>query len=900
MSNNFWNQPPQNGNNPSENHNYSQPGRVLHNYLQQQQGFHQHSPTSTRTTQGPPEYSPLPPTPEQQWWPSPQNWPSAKEQEWVSNPAQKTRHEPRRISVATPIKPLILHRPGTAPLPPKSKPWKRSRTMRVATYMKHRRTRWQKARPKTGKIWASLLISFSLLIVIILSSGTAYAFGYYQTQLPRLQGLANHQIEQTTRIYDRHRTLLYELYGNGGRRTPVQYRYIPQVMQDAMISAEDHTFWTNPGIDPQGILRAGTQYIQSNSVQSGGSTITQQLVKDLTGDSQVSLINRKLPEATLAIGLTQQYSKAKILEMYFNVAPYGAQDLGIEAAAEDYFHLNPQCDQHFNCIPGIYYLNCQAAFIHHCDPMHCNNPKYCSPLLGLARASLLAGMPQNPPLYDPTLATTSSDGQKYYLGRQRDVLNEMWQLGISVQGLGPITQDIATQVEKLTAKMKFTLYTHPFYHGNQHFVKWVIQQLENQLGVEAVLTGGFNIYTTIDTNLEAYIESAVHRHLYEPEYQKLVGGYGPLNIVNNVNDAAVVVMDAKTGEVLAMDGSANWNSSQIEVSGQVNMAVQPRQPGSAIKPIVYTTAFEQGFYPGMVLPDAKTYFPIGKYGSAADCKTNSYCPNDYGKLYSNQNTTIHSAIALSRNVPAIKASLYAGVGNVINMAQRLGITTLSPQKDNNPSFALGTSAIPLIQMVGAYQVFANQGVRVPPKSILDIWDNYGHQLYHFDPTHPNGVQVISPQIAYLMTSILKDEQARYPEFLNDHDLSFLDWTLPNGTHPDVAAKTGTTEDFKDNLTVGYTPDVVVGVWAGNANDEPMTNVIGITGAAPIWHSVIERVMGGCNIDGAAIPCGNYTSPYTDRTFPQPTGLINACVSSATGLTGTGNCDLMLNGEQPQQ
>ncbi|TMC24491.1 MAG: glycosyl transferase family 51, partial [Chloroflexi bacterium] len=182
----------------------------------------------------------------------------------------------------------------------------------------------------------------------------------------------------------------------------------------------------------------------------------------------------------------------------------------------------------------------------------------------------------------------------------------------------------------------------------------------------------------------------------------------------------------------------------------------------------------------------------------------------YGGGYSNQNTSIHSATALSRNVPAIKASLYAGVSNVIKMAQRFGITTLSEQQDKNTSFALGTSAIPLVQMVGAYQVFANQGVHIPPKSVLDIWDNYGHHLYHFDPAHPGGVQVISPQVAYLMTSVLKDEQARAGEFSNDHDLSMWDWTLPDGTHPEVAAKTGTSDSFKDNLAIGYTPDVVVG------------------------------------------------------------------------------------------
>src|SRR5436305_2990229 len=530
------------------------------------------------------------------------------------------------------------------PALPKSKPWKRSHSVRVAMMMKHRRARWHQHRPKIQTIASSILIAFLLLLVISASSGSAYAYKYYQDQLPRLQGLANQQIDQTTRIYDRNGTLLYEAYNQqqgGGRRTPVSYNYLPEVLKNAQIAAEDKTFWTNPGIDPQAILRASNQYLQAGSVQSGGSTITQQLIKNLTGDTAQTL-SRKIPEATLAIGLTQQYPKTKILEMYFNVSPYGTTNLGVESAVENYFHLLPQCDSNFNCIPAVYYLNCDAAHIKQCDPAHCDTSKFCDPLLGLARASLLAGLPQNPPMYDPTLnVVDTATGQKYYLERQQYVLDQMLQLGMQVNGLGPLTQDMVNQALALTAKMKFPPYNHAYYHGCQHFVQWVIQQLEMQLGARTFLTGGFNIRTTIDYNLEAYVEKAVHRHLDQPEYQKLIGGYGPLNIVNNVNYAAVVVMDARTGEVLAMDGSADYNSSDRRVSGNINMATHGRQPGSAIKPIVYATAFQQGFYPGMVLSDVKTYFPTGSYGSSVVCATdtipgNAYCPTDYGGGYSNQ------------------------------------------------------------------------------------------------------------------------------------------------------------------------------------------------------------------------------------------------------------------------
>ena len=782
--------------------------------------------------------------------------------------------------------------------------------------MKHRRTRWQHTKPKGGRIASIIVVIVLALLVLSTFSGSAYAYKYYQDQLPRLQSLANQQISQTTHIYDRNGLLLYDAYNQnqgGGRRTPVEYQNIPQVMQDAQTAAEDPTFWQNSGIDPVGIVRAASQYASSGAVQSGGSTITQQLIKNMTGDTVVSL-NRKIPEAALAIGLTQQYSKAKILEMYFNVSPYGAQNLGVEAAAEDYFHLTPQCDKNFNCTPGIYYLNCDSNHELQCNPTHCDTSKYCDPIVGLARASLLAGMPQDPPTYDPTFGyIDQATGQKYYLERQQYVLEQMLKYPTSIPYLGTITPDMVSKAEALTAKLQFPKYTHPYYHGCEHFVNWVITQLESEIGVDAFLNGGFNIRTSIDANVEAYVEQAVHRHLDKPEAQYFGHGDGPLNTINDVNDAAVVVMNSHTGEVLAMDGSANYNSKDPRVQGNFNAALAPRPPGSTIKPIVYAAAFQQGWYPGMVLPDYKTYFSTGTTGVPVVCNVNAqgnpvanantYCPVDYGGGYSNTNTTVRTAIADSRNVPAIKASLYAGLGNVVSLAQRMGITSLSQKTDGHDvSFALGTSGIPLLQMVGAYQVFADQGTRVPPRSVLDIWDNYGHQLYHFNPAHPGGTQIFTPQVAFLMTSILSDERARRVEFFPDHDLSFWGQVgyadAPNQGYPNVAAKTGTTDLFKDNWTIGYTANVVVGVWAGNANDEAMQNVIGITGAAPIWHSVMTYVSGMCDTSYDDIPCGHMSSTFPAPTFTPPSGVVQYCTSATNGLGSGGNCDWMINGEQP--
>jgi membrane peptidoglycan carboxypeptidase len=772
--------------------------------------------------------------------------------------------------------------------------------------------------PSAQRLLAIFATIFVILLIVILSGGAASGYAYYQSQLPSLQVLANQQIAQSTRIYDRNGKLLYVAYdnksGNGhGRGTPISYFYVPGVMQDAMVAAEDHTFWDNSGIDPQGILRAATQYTSSGSVQSGGSTITQQVIKnlkeDFTGEVAQATLQRKIPEAALAIGLTQQYPKWKIMEMYFNISAFGAQELGVDAAAEDFFGLQPKCDASFHCIPAIAFLDRDLSKCkNRSDESTCAE----NPILGLARASLLAGMPQSPVSYDPTLG---KDHKAYSLERQNYVLLQMLALNMHINTAlgdktidnGPITPDIILQAEALTSKMSFTGFQP--VNKDPHFVQWIISQVETALatpsdpsGANLFLKGGFNIRTTIDSNLQSYVEQAALRHITQPEYQPFTGGYGPLNVTNNLNDSAVVVMDAKNGEVLAMNGSTNWDDTSSKVDGQFNAATSARSPGSSFKPIVLAAAMQMGWYEGIVLPDKKTYFPNGSSSSLSS----AYVPTDYGgdatnKVYHNTNFNIRWNIANSFNVPAVKTAYFAGPDNVYAMAQRLGVTAFTKAQSTYASMGIGSGSATLLQMTGAYQTFANNGWRIPPHGILDIYDNYGHHLYHYDPTHPDGGQTVSPQIAFMMTSILKDESARYPEFENDHVLSMWDQTLSDGTHPEVAAKTGTTDNFTDNWTIGYTPDVVVGVWTGNADNSPMVNSIGITGAAPIWHSIIEYASGYCNTATDQIACPPLDLHFNDHTFPSaPQGVVQASVNTFNGLAGSGYMSWMLDGEQPQQ
>jgi membrane peptidoglycan carboxypeptidase len=847
--------------------------------------------------------------------------------------------------------PLALYHPAATPAPGRTaqvqtqrKPWKRSHALRVSMRMRRRRSRWQQSRFGAKKIITISVSVFAVLLVVLISSGAASAYAYYQSQYPQVQAVANNQIEQSTRIYDRNGTLIYTAYdGKYGRSTPISYFEVPGVMQDAMIAAEDHTFWTNIGVDPQGIVRAATQNVSAGTVQSGASTITQQVIKNLTHNAQETL-QRKITEATLAIGLTQQYPKWKILEMYFNVVPFGAQELGVEAAVEDYFGLHPQCDANFKCIPGISFLDR--------DLTKCKNPKdlntcQSNPLLALARASLLAGIPQNPPGYDPTVSQSTKEAA---FARQDYVLNEMMGLNMSinlglgdqvdVSSLGPITPTIIQQVEALTQKMNFIGF-QPI-KNDPHFVDWIIPQIENalgngdpQLGTHLFLTGGFNIRTTIDSNLENFIENDVRHHLRDPEYQIFLGDYGPLNTVHNVNDSAVVVEQAKTGEILAMDGSTDYNdTTDPQVAGEVNVATSLRSPGSSFKPIVYATAFQMGWYPGIVLPDRETYFCTGSCTGPQTQDVNAvvngvdatYHPYDYGQTWHNLNSNIVLDIANSFNVPAVKALEFAGINNVLQMARRFGITDLDQDAVNysnaydaqyhtnkrftaeqmlGPSFALGAYDVSLLQMVSAYQVFADQGKRVPPQYVLDIWDNYGHHIYHYDPNNPPAVQVISPQIAYLMTSILTNNAARSLEFAPDMVLTTSDWD-----NRPVAAKTGTSEGFQDNLTMGYTPDIVVGTWSGNANGALMYHTVGISGAAPIWHDAIEYASGRDFSFDKGIVKGNWTSindmsynngqPYPPDGFTPPPGVIQQEVNTVNGLMGSGYLSYMLDSDVPIQ
>jgi membrane peptidoglycan carboxypeptidase len=561
--------------------------------------------------------------------------------------------------------------------------------------------------------------------------------------------------------------------------------------------------------------------------------------------------------------------------------------------------------------------------------------------------------------YDPALGPSNKAGA---LNRQKEVLQAMITQKMVLDGK-PITQTMATEAETMTSNMTFGL--SPSIKRAPSFVDYVINQVETALGngdpnagVEAFVTGGYNIRTTIDVNLDEYAQTAIQRHLYQPELQKgpTANCEQPVTLANptngtycngtampsNVQNAAVVVQDVRNGEILAMVGSANYNSSTPEVTGNYNDAVSVRSPGSTFKLFDYATAFEMGWNPGITLADTMTDFPNGAQAGASVPATEAdavndpaaypgvYLPSDYGATWWNFLESITWATANSMNVPAIRAMQFASPQAVKDTAERLGLTFPSDESFGYAA-AIGADGATPLQMVNAYAAFGNGGVRVPPQTILDISNNAGVDLYHYNENAPAGIQVVSPQVAYEMTGVLSNEPARDFEFSGDHDLSFADIDPTCATNAvcnvQLAAKTGTTDNFTDNWTIGYTPEVAVAVWVGNNNNSPLVNSIGITGAAPIFHSVIERTLGWCNDSTSTfanqsdpyaiadqVPCGpggDYNFPFSGHpqlTFTEPSGLtqgISAGLPTSSAPTtsysplpasGAATSDWMLSGD----
>ncbi|MCB0172621.1 MAG: penicillin-binding protein 1C [Anaerolineae bacterium] len=618
-----------------------------------------------------------------------------------------------------------------------------------------------------GSWWHYFGRGFALItLVAVALAGLALAAGvvgyfWIASELPPAEQLRSRSVQfATTQILDREGNLLWEIIDpTGGRRTIVTLDQVSPDLINATIATEDRFFYSNVGVDPIAIARAVYYNVTEGEIVSGASTITQQLARNIL----------LAPEERTERSLTRKVREA-VLAMEINRRYTKRQILEI--------YLNQ-----------IYYGNLAYGIEAAAQTYFGKSAKD----LTLAEASLLAGLPQSPAVHDPYVNPEGA------LARQADVLRLMAEANYITPAQANEAQfNNLDELRDLGAAF-----------NAPHFVNYVRQELERFIPPSYIYQEpGLRVQTTLDPRLQ---------DIAETEVRNQVNALADRNVTNG----ALVALDTETGQILAMVGSKDFRDEAI--SGQINMALSPRQPGSTMKPLTYLATFEKlGWTPSTLLMDVPVKFPDGA--------GNVYEPNNYDNKFHGP-VSLRVALANSYNIPPIKALQAVGVDALREISSRLGITTLT-QDYYGLSLTLGSGEVPLIEMTEAYQAMANGGVQVPPTSILQITDGLGRVI---EPPRPQPKQVLNPAHAYLITNIMADNQARSISFGEN---SYLHLSRP------AAAKTGTTNDFRDNWTIGYTPDIVTGVWVGNADRTPMFNVSGLTGAGPIWHNFMEQALAG--------------------------------------------------------
>jgi len=629
--------------------------------------------------------------------------------------------------------------------------------------------------PKTLGIGLGIIIFFIVLLV-------AWAY----QDLPSPKTLEKKLLSGSTKIYDRAGNLLYEIY-NEKKRTPIEFSQMPDYLKKAIIATEDKNFYHHPGIDFGGIIRAFFHNLFYPTKIQGGSTLTQQFVKNSLLTSERTF-TRKLKEAILSILVEQIYSKDEILAMYLNGVPFGANCYGIQAASQNYFGKDAKD-------------------------------------LTLTESAAMAAITKAPTRLSPYTA----NGKKLLMERIDYVLDRMKEEGY-------ITPEQAEQAKKEKNSLVFLERRESI--KAPHFVMYIKDLLSDKYGEQMIAEGGLNVYTSLDPSKQQIAEEAVKNGVAKLKKR-------------NVRNGALVAIDPKTGEVLAMVGSVDyWDK---ENDGNVNVALSDRQPGSSFKPYVYATAFMKGYSPATMLIDVLTDFGGGYKPKNYDLKTRGI-------------TDARHALAQSLNIPSVKMLYLAGIHDSIETAHKMGITTLNDESRYGLSLVLGSGEVKLLEHTSAFGVFAQNGLRHELHPILKITDAKGKVLEEYKASEDKGKQVLPAPIAYQITSILSDNQARAPVFGSNSALVLRG-------RP-AAAKTGTTQDYKDCWTVGYTPSLVCGVWIGNNNNDPMDRVAGSIGAAPIWNEFMTRALAGTPVE----------------QFTEPEGIVKMAVCQISGLKPSSHCN----------
>lgn len=586
-------------------------------------------------------------------------------------------------------------------------------------------------------------------------------------------------------------------FNQAKEREFVTLEIIPDTVKQAVIASEDKDFFNHKGFSLKAILRSIYLDVVEKDLAYGGSTITQQLVKNALLSSRKNFL-RKYQEIFLAYEIERRYSKNEILEMYLNSVYFGEGAIGIEDAAQTYFGKHAQD-------------------------------------LSLGEASMLVGVLPAPSVYSPI----SGDPEKAKQ-RQNTVLERMITAGYITT-----EQKDAAEAEELSfvsAKEDLNLVA-------PHFALMVKQQLEKDYGEEYIARAGYKVRTTLDLEWQKYAEQVIKNQV-----SALAG--------NNVSNGAAVAIDPDTGEVRVLVGSRDWYD---ETSGKVNIVTSLRQPGSSFKPIVYAAALEsRAITPATPLSDEPTEFAGG------------YKPNNYDKR-TRGTVLVRRALANSLNIPTVEVMDKIGVPEALDMARRLGITSLNDPDRYGLSLALGSGEVSPLELTDAYATFANGGTYHKPILVLRVTDKRNKVIFE---EKPEGQRAINDNVAFLIWSILSDNSARSETFGGALTISRK-----------AAVKTGTTEDYRDAWTIGYTPQIAVGVWVGNNDNSPMDAVAGSLGAAPVWRQLMERYLTSLPVEVIDRP-----DSITERRICRNNGLLaEEATSSAileyfiSGTEPTGTC-----------
>ncbi|WP_218081634.1 transglycosylase domain-containing protein [Anthocerotibacter panamensis] len=653
------------------------------------------------------------------------------------------------------------------------------------TAARRRRQKPASRLPLPLKLVGGLLI-ISALGVVGFTAGLVLSL----RNLPDVRALDRYSPSESTRIYDVKGRLIANIHGEANRSV-VPLQEVSSNLINAILAIEDDQFYSHNGIRIDTIIRAALTNLQEGRAAQGGSTLTQQLVKNLFFTPKKTL-NRKIAEAALALQLERNYDKDKILEMYLNQVYWGHNNYGAETAAQTYFN------------------------------------KHASDL-DLAEGAMMAGLLRAPEYYSPF------HSMEHARERQRIVLDRMVELKL----VSPADADAAKR-EKLTfGKVR------SFRLGLPYVSTFVLRELEERFGEDAVRKGGLQVQTTLDLDLQKLAERSVQADIAQLKKQN-----------RRASEMAVVSLDPRTGFIKAMVGGVNFKESKFN---RVTQAY--RQPGSAFKPFVYYTAFAQG----KLTPDSIVIDSPVTYGTIQKYSPHNYDNRFYGAM------SIRKALQQSRNVPTVKIANSIGVRHVIETAQTLGIRTNGWQP--NLAVALGSKEVTPLALAGAYASFANGGFGVKPTVLLQVTDREDNILYKGTPDrqlllNPKAVDMINDCLQSVVTS----GTATRAQLADKRP---------------VAGKTGTTSDFKDAWFVGYVPQMVTVMWIGNDKNTPLTSgTAGGTFVAPLWKTYMDQALKGQpalnfpTFGNAAAPVPPPVPPAKPGS-PQPTAAVTPTAVRST-------------------